>query len=62
MRGLHGAAAKMTYSTVIIQQQPPPWFPPPPPEGILLLVGECWGPILIPFACRETEITNIIQL
>lgn len=32
------------------QQQPPPALAPPPLDGMLGLVGECWGPILMPLA------------
>lgn len=38
-----------------LQQQPPPaCWPPWLPGSVELVVG-CWGPILIPLACEETN-------
>lgn len=42
------------------QQQPLPGLEPVPPLGEAGLVGECCGPILIPFAC--TNIHKIIMI
>lgn len=43
-------ASHFSFKVHAAQQQPPPALAPPPLDGMLGLVGECWGPILMPLA------------
>ena len=54
-RTFHFLICVVNLAWFFLQQHPPDPLPPWLPDGMLGLAGECWGPILIPFAWKDKQ-------